>query len=71
MPGSLAAIVISFFLCLPTRAYRFSATSLALKELIVSPLLKRPSLALHDFRYCDIQNITIFGNGTDTVIVEN
>ena len=58
---------------------------MALKELMVSPLSERPSLALLDFRYRDIEysfalrefryrdieNIAIFGNGSDTVIVEN
>ena len=56
MPGSLATCLCGFvFLCLPTRAYRFSATSVALKELMVSPLSERPLLALLDFRYRDIE----------------
>ena len=33
-------------------------------------VLKRRPLALRDFRYRDIKNIAIFGNESDTVIIE-
>ena len=82
LAASLCGFVFSVF---ADKSLCFSATSVALKELMVSPLSERPllalldfryrdieySFALREFRYRDIENIAIFGNGSDTVIVEN